>query len=178
MKKISMIICVLICGLGVTSIHAEELTFPETEAEFVKALSIKPNALGLTRGLNTRGLGGITPPAKPPKVGALINFDYDSAYIRGESYSLLDKFGDALNGGLSDAVILVVGHTDSTGSEAYNQDLSVRRAKAVAHYLINKHHISISRLMVEGYGESTPIADNQTDKGRSMNRRVEFVRKQ
>ena len=178
MQKITLIVCVLLGGLGIHGVDAQDLAFPKTEAEIVRALSIQPNAHGKTRGLNTRGLGGITAPTEPPKVGALVNFDYDSDWIKEESHDLLDKFGNALNGGLSDAVIFVVGHTDSSGSEAYNQDLSMRRAKAVANYLIHQHNISESRLVVEGYGESTPIADNQSEKGRSMNRRVEFVRKQ
>jgi outer membrane protein OmpA-like peptidoglycan-associated protein len=178
MKKITVLACVLICGLGIQGVGAEDLTFPKTEAEFVKALSVKPSSHGLTRGLNTRGLGGITPPTEPPKAGALINFDYDSDWIKPESYNLLDNVGSALNGGLSDAVIFVVGHTDSRGSEAYNHDLSIRRAQAVADYLINRHAISKSRLVVDGSGESTPIADNQTATGRAMNRRVEFIRKQ
>ena len=108
----------------------------------------------------------------------MINFDYDSDIIKPESYGLLDNFGNALKGGLSDAVIIVVGHTDSSGTEEYNQKLSVRRAKSVADYLIGRHHISDNRFVVQGYGESAPLADNQTPAGRSMNRRVEFIRQQ
>ena len=106
----------------------------------------------------------------------MINFDYDSDIIKPESYDLLDSFGSALKGGLSDAVIIVAGHTDSSGTDEYNNMLSVRRAKAVAEYLIDRHSISEARLVVQGYGEATPIADNQTPKGRSLNRRVEFIR--
>ena len=178
MKKTLVIVFVLIFGLVFKSSVAEELRFPKTEAEFTEALSIRSPAGSdaKTRGIGTRGIGGISEPTTPPKVGALIRFDYDSDWIKPESYSLLDNLGNALNGGLSDAVILVVGHTDSIGTEAYNNELSVRRARAVADYLIYQHNISDTRLVVKGIGESTPIADNQTPKGRSMNRRVEFVR--
>ena len=181
MKK-TLIVVIVIFGFASQGIFAEEMKFPKSEAEFVDALSIKKpaelpaNTRGLTRTPDTRGLGGITEPSKPLKAGALINFDYDSDIIKPESYDLLDSLGSALKGGLSDAVIIVAGHTDSSGTDEYNNLLSVRRAKAVAEYLIDRHHISGTRLVVQGYGESTPIADNQTPEGRSMNRRVEFIR--
>lgn len=178
MKKKTLIVVIAIFGFASQGIFAEEMKFPKSEAEFVDALSIK-NPAGLpanTRGLDTRGLGGITEPSTPLKAGALINFDYDSDIIKPASYDLLDSFGSALKGGLSDAVIIVAGHTDSSGTDEYNNMLSVRRANAVAEYLIDRHHISEARLVVQGYGETTPIADNQTPKGRSLNRRVEFIR--
>jgi outer membrane protein OmpA-like peptidoglycan-associated protein len=182
LKKI--IITAIAClGLAGHHVAAEELRFPKTEAEFVDALStgdkkgFQSNTRGLTRGMNKRGVGGITPPSTPPKVGALINFDIDSARIKPESYDLLDNLGNALNGGLSDAKIIVAGHTDSTGSATYNDQLSIRRAKSVADYLIYRHRISDARLWVQGFGESTPIADNTTAEGRALNRRVEFIRK-
>lgn len=67
----------------------------------------------------------------------------------------------------------VEGHTDSVGSEVYNQALSQRRAESVASYLIN-HGVSSSRLEAKGLGESNPIADNSTEDGRALNRRVEL----
>ena len=177
MKTSAAIAFLVIFGLASQWALAQDLRFPQSEAEFVDALSAKPQPRGLTRGL-TRGLGGITAPTTPPKVGALITFDYDSDWIKQESYGLLDNVGKALNGGLSDAVLIVVGHTDSRGSAEYNRTLSIRRARAVADYLIDQHAIDASRLVVQGYGESQPIADNHTADGRSKNRRVEFVRKQ
>jgi len=179
MKKTTLIVVILCFGFASQGILAEEMKFPKNEAEFVDALSVKPpvgNTRGLTRGLNTRGVGGITEASPPLKAGALINFDYDSDVIKPESYDLLDSFGSALKGGLSDAVIIVAGHTDSSGSDVYNHELSFRRANAVADYLINRHGVEETRLVVKGFGESTPIADNQTEKGRSRNRRVEFIR--
>ncbi|NNM13661.1 MAG: OmpA family protein, partial [Gammaproteobacteria bacterium] len=67
--------------------------------------------------------------------------------------------------------IEVAGHTDSTGTDSYNNALSKSRAAAVALYLRNKG-IGSERLTVKGYGESTPIADNSTKQGRALNRRV------
>jgi OOP family OmpA-OmpF porin len=72
-----------------------------------------------------------------------------------------------------DIRIAVHGHTDSRGSAAYNKDLSLRRARAVVKYLMDKG-VSPSRLEAEGFGPSKPIASNDTDAGRATNRRVEF----
>jgi OOP family OmpA-OmpF porin len=122
-------------------------------------------------------VGGITAQETPPKVGALINFDHDSTRIKPESYDVLDNLGKALNGGLTDAVILVAGHTDSDGTDEYNYKLSVRRAQSVADFLIYRHRIDEQRLIIQGYGEASPISDNLTLKGKALNRRVEFVRR-
>ena len=70
-------------------------------------------------------------------------------------------------------VIIAVGHTDSVGSDAYNQKLSVKRADAVKAYLITKG-IEKNRVYTEGKGEKQPVADNKTGAGRSKNRRVEI----
>jgi outer membrane protein OmpA-like peptidoglycan-associated protein len=67
----------------------------------------------------------------------------------------------------------VLGHTDSTGSDAYNQALSERRAESVANFLANSG-VQRARLATKGYGESQPIASNSTEAGRAANRRVEI----
>jgi outer membrane protein OmpA-like peptidoglycan-associated protein len=164
---------------------SEDLTFPKTQEGFEQALSVKKNtdhqpgtgdlSRGSTGGL-TRGLGGVAQPLAKPKAGALINFEYDSAIINKDSYPLLDTFAMALKGGLADAVIVVCGHTDSIGSDTYNHKLSIRRATRVVDYLVYKHGIQKERLIVKAFGETMPIANNDTARGRSINRRVEFVR--
>ncbi|RYZ51200.1 MAG: OmpA family protein, partial [Chitinophagaceae bacterium] len=85
----------------------------------------------------------------------------------------LDKLVTILNR-YPDTDITVIGHTDSKGTDAYNQGLSERRANAVVSYLRN-HNIATGRLKAKGMGESDPIATNDTDDGRANNRRVEFV---
>ena len=70
--------------------------------------------------------------------------------------------------------ILIVGHTDNTGGDAHNMDLSVQRAAAVKSY-ITANNVAASRLTIQGKGESEPIADNTTVDGRSQNRRVEVA---
>jgi OOP family OmpA-OmpF porin len=75
--------------------------------------------------------------------------------------------------GINLEVIIAVGHTDSVGSEAYNQKLSVRRAEAVKAYLVTKG-IEKNRIYTEGKGEKQPVASNKTPEGRTKNRRVEI----
>ena len=70
-------------------------------------------------------------------------------------------------------MIIAVGHTDSVGTEAYNQKLSVRRSEAVKAYLVSKG-IEKNRVYTEGKGKTQPVADNNTAEGRSKNRRVEI----
>jgi outer membrane protein OmpA-like peptidoglycan-associated protein len=69
--------------------------------------------------------------------------------------------------------VIVEGHTDSTGSDAYNQALSQRRADAVLNYLVRKG-VPANRLTARGFGKSSPVASNDTREGRALNRRVEL----
>jgi OOP family OmpA-OmpF porin len=104
------------------------------------------------------------------------NFDFDRAVIRGEDYAKLDEAVEMLRAS-GDVKVEIAGHTDSTGTEAYNQGLSIRRAEAVRRYLVDKG-IADDRLIVKGYGELQPVADNGTREGRFMNRRVELIPQQ
>lgn len=99
-------------------------------------------------------------------------FDFDKSVIKPEGKAKLDD----LIGKIKDInleVIIAVGHTDSVGSDTYNQKLSVRRSEAVKAYLVSKG-IEKNRVYTEGKGEKQPVADNKTAEGRAKNRRVEI----
>ncbi len=100
-------------------------------------------------------------------------FDFDKAIVKPAGHSELHKVLDVLNENPNMKVILQ-GHTDSIGSKAYNQGLSLKRAKAVKAYLVNKG-VNSGRLKCEGYGETKPAASNKTEFGRSLNRRVQLM---
>jgi outer membrane protein OmpA-like peptidoglycan-associated protein len=102
-----------------------------------------------------------------------IFFDYDKSDILGGSVYELDRLVKSMNEN-PNIVIQISGHTDNLGTEAYNQKLSEDRARAVYMYIISKN-ISTVRVSSVGYGESRPIASNDTEEGRALNRRVEFV---
>ena len=99
-------------------------------------------------------------------------FDFDKAVLKPEGKAKLDELASKVQG-INLEVIVAVGHTDSVGSDAYNQKLSERRAQAVKGYLESKG-IDKSRVYTEGKGEKQPVADNKTKDGRAQNRRVEI----
>ena len=103
-----------------------------------------------------------------------INFDFAKAVIKPESYHVLDDAA-AIITNHPDVRVEIQGHTDAIGSAENNMKLSYFRATAVCDYLIEKHKINPNRLVPVGYGESRPVASNETDAGRAQNRRVEFL---
>ncbi len=109
----------------------------------------------------------------PISMTLAIEFDVNKSDIKPAHHAELAK-GAAFIKKYSDRKILIAGHTDSTGSAAYNQDLSRRRAESVRNYLIEKFGIDGSRLHARGFGETAPIASNNTAEGRQRNRRVEL----
>ncbi|KQP17866.1 outer membrane protein OmpA [Pseudorhodoferax sp. Leaf267] len=123
------------------------------------------------------GAAPVAPVPQPPAAtkvtyAADAFFDFDKSVLKPEGRAKLDD----LVGKIKDInleVIIAVGHTDSVGSDAYNQRLSVRRSEAVKAYLVSKG-VERNRVYTEGKGEKQPVADNKTAEGRAKNRRVEI----
>lgn len=101
-----------------------------------------------------------------------ITFDFNQSTIRPESRPVLDEAVATLREH-PDISVVIAGYTDAIGSESYNQALSLRRAEAVFHYLVNSG-VAPERLEVQGFGKANPVATNDTEAGRAQNRRVEL----
>ena len=121
-----------------------------------------------------------TPPAPPPPPAPVSEkvtfsadafFDFDKSVLKPDAQAKLTDLVDKTKG-ISLEVIIAVGHTDTTGTAAYNQKLSIARAEAVKKFLTSKG-VENNRVYTEGKGFTQPIADNKTDEGRAKNRRVE-----
>ena len=114
----------------------------------------------------------VAEPAEAVRVELDVKFDFDKAQVKQESYGDIKALADFMKQYPQTSTV-VEGHTDSVGSDAYNQGLSERRASAVRDVLVNQYGVESSRVQAVGYGESRPVADNATADGRAINRRVE-----
>ncbi len=120
------------------------------------------------------------PAARPPAPPAAVKvtyaadafFDSGKSVVKADGKAKLDDLTSKVKA-INLEVIIAVGHTDSDGSDASNQSLSVRRAEAVKAYLVSKG-IEKNRVYTEGKGEKQPVADNKTKEGKAKNRRVEI----
>ena len=104
-----------------------------------------------------------------------IYFNTNSAVVKKESYGVIKSIADMLkaDGNLK---LNIVGHTDAVGADDFNKELSLHRAEAVKNILINEFSLAADRFKFSGKGEAEPVDDNNTDKGRANNRRVEFIK--
>lgn len=114
----------------------------------------------------------VAPTAEKVTFAADALFDFNKAVLKPEGKAKIDDLASKLQA-INLEVIIAVGHTDSVGSDAYNQKLSEKRAAAVKAYMASKG-IDEKRIYTEGKGEKQPVADNKTDAGRAKNRRVEI----
>jgi OOP family OmpA-OmpF porin len=110
-------------------------------------------------------------PVEKISITLFIEFDFDKDVVRPQHHSDVKKISDTLSK-YSEATVQLEGHTDSRGTDAYNMDLSKRRADNVKKYLVDKFNVKASRVSTVAYGESKPIASNENDAGRQRNRRV------
>ena len=177
--------------------HAEDFKFETTSEGITKALikqkaerKIKTRGIKGTNAVKTRSIRVVgkeqgklvektmTVPENQPIPGVYlkIEFDYDSYGIRPESFQLLNELGKALTSEqLKGHPIIIKGHTDSDGEDAYNLKLSLNRAFAVKSYLTSNFSISSSLLKVVGYGEGLPLLPNDSQENKQINRRVEIT---
>jgi outer membrane protein OmpA-like peptidoglycan-associated protein len=160
-----------------------------TEEQLIEILKPKtdPNDLGGARGFGVkervkcslRDTGGTRKVGLKPlsDVAAIrVHFAFNSTAILPEASRALDTLGKALaSQALASSCFQIKGHTDSVGSDSYNDRLSQERAAAVVRYLSTHFGIGSDRLESVGFGERLPLADNSSEEGRSKNRRVEIV---
>lgn len=137
----------------------------EDSSRIVPAQAITEALTKKTRGINAS-----------PSIPIKIHFATNSAAISPKSHRQLEEIARALNEpSLKSSKILIEGHTDNVGSDAYNMELSAKRAESVKRYLVEKFGIESNRLETRGLGSSRPVASNDTSWGRAQNRRVELV---
>lgn len=142
------------------------LTNVDMSEAITKQASVKP-AAEIREALRNK-------PGRPPaKVDLTVNFDFNSDVLTTQGREQVAQILEALKT-MDDAQILVQGHTDNVGSDDYNQKLSDRRAQSVVREL-QAGHLSDVDLIAKGYGETQPVATNDSDLGRAQNRRVTLV---
>jgi outer membrane protein OmpA-like peptidoglycan-associated protein len=152
---------------------------PQTQTDPV-ATAAETQFVQTIRGRNTRSLSVTereeiaTIVKDKPKIDLEINFDYNSADISAKSLPSVQALGRALtNADLKGSTFVVAGHTDAAGGEAYNQDLSERRADSIKRYLVDKYGINGTDLVTVGYGKTKPKDPNAPMD--PINRRVQVV---
>jgi outer membrane protein OmpA-like peptidoglycan-associated protein len=104
-----------------------------------------------------------------------VKFGFDMSELSPEAQAALDQFAEQLKGENRNVYVEIQGHTDSVGSDNYNEELGLLRAEAVRRYLSQAHKFPLHRINIISYGEAAPISDNSARDGRSQNRRVALV---
>jgi len=104
-----------------------------------------------------------------------VHFGFDVSTLSDEDKAALDSFAERVKAENKNVFIEIQGHTDSVGADAYNLSLGMARAEAAKMYLYTQHGIPLHRMSIFSYGESKPIAENDTPQGRAINRRIGIV---
>ena len=110
----------------------------------------------------------------PSKSDPMIYFDFDKSDIKKNFHAMIKEVAGVLKDTLADSKIMVSGYTDSKGTEAYNEKLSLERAAAVKSYLESQHGILPERIITRAYGMNHPVDSNETEQGRAKNRRAQI----
>ncbi|MDP6952713.1 MAG: OmpA family protein [Alphaproteobacteria bacterium] len=168
MKRLApfLLFLALGCVTGPVAAVADE---PSTE-EIVRSLMPEPR----TRSLRGVDVEGGSEPAGPPSIDLQVQFAYDSAALGTDAQLVLQHLGEALSDPrLAEYSFVIAGHTDARGSDAYNLDLSQRRANTVRDFLAARYGIARTRMMALGHGE-TQLADPGNPDA-AINRRVQVV---
>ncbi|MGM0705302.1 MAG: OmpA family protein [Bacteroidota bacterium] len=158
---------------GNASIDIGPFTPAGANYRYVKLVDLKEVCDGRTPGADVDAIGAIGTAARV-QVESAVLFDTDDHTLKEEAFPMLDEVAARISDS-TQTQINVLGHTDSTGSASYNQELSERRAETVARYLEQSMGDRNARIVPRGYGETRPIASNHTAEGRSRNRRVTFT---
>jgi outer membrane protein OmpA-like peptidoglycan-associated protein len=104
-----------------------------------------------------------------------VKFGFDTSDLSPEAKAALDAFAQQIANENKNVYVEIQGHTDSVGSEKYNEELGLLRAESVRQYLSQAHKFPLHRINIISYGEAAPVADNSARDGRSQNRRVALV---
>lgn len=158
---------------------------PVTHAAARDALSRAKilDIIGITKGIDStlKDLGAkVTEQEIKIELAADVLFDFDKADLRPDAFPSLQKVAEVIKS-YPEAPVLIEGHTDSVGADAYNQTLSENRALAVKNWLVEKAGVEAARISTRGWGESKPVAPNtrpdgkDDPEGRQKNRRVEIT---
>ncbi len=141
-----------------------------TPEQILQKLEPPPRTRSMSRGVSVTG----APPEPPPAIDLHIPFAFNSADLQTDARIVLGNLGKALSDPrLAAYTFTIAGHTDSVGGDAFNMDLSKRRATAVRDWLVSKHGVDAAKLTVVGYGETRP-ADAANPEA-AINRRVQVI---
>ena len=159
-----------------TEIRATDIVKSLSETRQTAIRAAEPSPAPERSGSGRKASHHAPQPTERSRVMLPIYFEFRTTEPTPDSRKVLEALGDALNSAeLAGSQFLIEGHTDSIGSDTYNQTLSTERADVVRVYL-EQHGIAGGRLRAVGRGESDPVASNDSDEGRQRNRRVDLVR--
>ncbi len=160
-------------GGGTASLDIAEAAEPGAVYRYVRLTDDGIKCRGRWPGADIDAIGAISA-ARLVQIPGNVLFDHDSSELRRQALALLDALlKEVAEEGLTE--LLIVGHTDSSGSDDYNLDLSLRRARAVEAYVKESPEGGRLAVSIRGAGEREPIAGNDTEAGQALNRRVEFI---